>query len=544
MEEERYVRFHSEGQGRALIEIARQYPPRDAIREFVTNSLDGKVQNNTEDIIITVNPSERRLIISDNGNGIPYQELIEKPIKVGFSEKTGRVDMRGEKALGLLAFGSLGEVMHIISKPYKDETQDYGYLRWEIKENKGNMTYTYKQITPREVKDYFYGTFPNGTRVIIDKVNPHILEKILTISNLKNWLRMIYNPALRKGMINLRLGKINKMTQTPKAESLEEIDYKKQSSSKLIDKIIPIPIKNIEIPGNLEILLFVDPEAIYDKVAVYSKDVLVYESLAELPEFSRSLVWTSGKVSGYINDYFNKLILGRNGIDRNRNTFKAWFNAIKELEEKIRPIVEEKKKHGLKLKENNYINEVFDAFADVWKDLKKVERGEEYTRSSKGDSIPVIGVEPAIERGDKKGKHVPREPTGRPPGPGTFRFDQEGYNQEVVPKTGVPIGRPQPIEFELKEIHLRSKLEDLLGVSPTLFLNSAHEDYKSRAESKDNIPFKKYILDLLAKEAAFYDVKKAEKEGKLIGNKLEIIQSALQKEEHIKFQALRRLGIK
>src|SRR3990167_11175533 len=106
--EDRYVRFHDRGQGRALIELAKQYPPKDAIREFVTNSLDARVPDTVEDILVMVNPSQRRIVISDNGTGMRYEDLVALPTSIGYSKKAGDVDMRGEKALGLLAFGSLG----------------------------------------------------------------------------------------------------------------------------------------------------------------------------------------------------------------------------------------------------------------------------------------------------------------------------------------------------------------------------------------------------------------------------------------------------
>jgi len=109
--EEQYVRFHDRGQGRALIELAKQYPPRDAIREFVTNSLDARLDSTVEDIVVMINPNERRVVISDNGHGIPYDEINQLPLNIGYSKKAGNVDARGEKALGLLAFGSLGDAI-------------------------------------------------------------------------------------------------------------------------------------------------------------------------------------------------------------------------------------------------------------------------------------------------------------------------------------------------------------------------------------------------------------------------------------------------
>ncbi len=541
--EQGHVRFHEKGEGRALIELAKQYPPKDAIREFVTNSLDARIQNITEDILVIVNPYARRVIVSDNGIGMKYNELITLPTSVGYSKKAGNVDMRGEKALGLLAFGSLGNTMHIISKHHEEKNSSYGYIRWQINESKEGITFCHEQIDASDVEKSFYGNFPHGTRIIIDNTNPHIMDKILTIPYLKNWLRILYNPALRKGIVNISLGRLDKRSRDTRSESLEPINYERTSSSELIDGEVSAQIKS-EVYGNLEMLLFVDPEAIYDKVAVYSKDVLVYESIAELPEFSKSAVWTSGKVSGYINDHFNKLILGRVGIDRNRNAFKAWYNTLSELEERIKPVVDEKKKHGIRVKESNHIKVVYDTLTDVFKEFKRIiDIDNTYTRDSSGELILVEGAEPTKKRRTRKKEVEITEIFTERAGPGTFIDDPKGVPERVVPKRGILLGYPQPVEFEAKEAYLRSKLEELLG-SPKIFLNSAHEDYKSRVDAKDSDIFRRYLVELIAKEVAFYEVKKAQKENKLVGEKSEIVDVTLQREEMFKFLALKRLGIK
>ncbi|MAH03785.1 hypothetical protein CMI39_03300 [Candidatus Pacearchaeota archaeon] len=540
--EEKYVKFHKRGGDKALIELCRGVNPDKTIRELTTNCLDARVPNKTEDIVVLVNPYNKKVIISDNGIGIKYDKLTKLPTSVGYSGKSGDIDMRGEKAFGLLSFGSLGDVMHIITRDHEDKSSDYGYLRWEINESKEKIIYENKKLSSRDIGKNYYGIFPHGTRIIIDRIPNHIMD-ILTIPNLKNWLRTLYNPALRKGITNISLGRLDKRVNDMKTESLKEINYEKDSSSKLVDDIIPIKIKKEETLGELEVLLYIDPEAAYDKVAVYSKDVLVYESIAELPEFNKSPVFTSGKVSGYINDYFNKLILGRDGIDRHRNAFKSWNNTIKELEGKLRPIVEEKKKHGKKVKEDKYIKEVFDAMSDVWGDIKESEADEEYTRSKDGDLLPVKGTEPTKIRKIGPKKTRTELPTGRPPGPGSFKYDLNGHHEKVNRKKGLPKGYPQPVAFQASEMHLRSKSDDLLG-TPTPYINSIHEDYKLRVDLRDPTPFKRYITELMAKETAYSEIRKREKEKKLIGDKTEIVNAVLQKEELVKFRTLKRIGLK
>ncbi|HLD37325.1 MAG TPA: ATP-binding protein [Candidatus Nanoarchaeia archaeon] len=540
------VKFHAKGEGRALIQIARVYPPKDATREFVTNSLDARIPGTKGEIVLIVNPNERRLIVSDNGTGMSYEKLVSLPTSVGYSEKAGIIDARGEKGLGLLAFGSLGKVMHIITRDYKNSSAGYSYIRWEIDDDKEEVNYEPNKIGTGDMAA-FYGNFPHGTRVIIDRVNPHILDKILTVPNLKDWLRLFYNPALMREDVDIRVGRVEKRSKDIKAESLEAINYERGSSSKLINDTLPVNIKREEVPGKLERLLFINPEGVYDKVAVYSKDVLVYESLADLTEFSKSPVWTSGKVSGYVNDFFNKLVLGRDGIDRSRNAFKAWFDSIKELEEKIRPIVEESRKRGKSMQENRHINNIFKVITDVLKEIGREDISSEYVRSKTGILLPVDGIPPSTEHKGEEHKKEPAESKIekpiRPPGPGRFKEDEDGPRERVKPRQESPFNTPQPIEFEPHHMHLRSRSE-YLGTLPTIFINSAHEDYKSRTNLRDSSIFDRYIIDLIAKESTYCDISKAEKNKRLVGEKSEIVKNALEKAEIVKLLTLKRLGIK
>ena len=264
-----------------------------------------------------------------------------------------------------------------------------------------------------------------------------------------------------------------------------------------------------------------------------------------MPELNNSHVWTSGKVTGYINDHFNKLILGRDGIERNRNAFRAWYNTLLELEEKIRPQVEESKKSGRRIKENKALKEAFSAFQDVYKELER-EDSERFGRDKDGELKKVSGEAPSTEIEGKK--HGPRKdpkcPTERP-GPGNFVEDSEGYIERVVRKAGKGIifGDAQPIAFPLHEIHLRSKLVDIMG-RPTIFINNLTDDYKSRENEKDPTEIQRYNIDLWAKEGAFYKIKRYALEGKLVGDRVEIVSTALQEAEKIKYLTLRRLGIK
>src|SRR3989344_1424173 len=539
MTSEDMVQFHGQGQGYAIVELSRAYNEKNSIREFVTNSLDARVSGQIEDISVISAPPQRRLIISDNGRGMTENKLFSLPLSVGYSDKRERTDQRGERGMGILGFGSLGEVMHVISRAYDGPINaGYSYVRWEL--GKNGVKFRTDRLSASDVEQCFGGVFKHGTRVIVDQIGDHVMEKVLTTPALKKWLQKLYAPALRSGIVNMSVGRDDGRRRL--VSPVEAANYLIGSSAPFMDEVLRVPIKNEETPGGLEVVLFLNPDSIGDAVAVYSKDVLVYDSLTQLSELESNLVWNSGKVSGFINDRFNRLVLGRDAIDKNSRTYRAWFETIKEIEDKLRPIVAELSKKGSQRSSTIEIKKAYEAMQDAFKELRKLGLGGSLTRSGEGELVRVIGAQP-VESGGGGGRRGPKTPSGKHPGPGTFVEDESGFEERVVPRGPVPFGQPQPIDFQISDAHLRSKLEDQLG-TPIIYLNSAHSDYKNRQNASDKTSFLRYIVELVAKEAASYEIRNNERQGKLVGTTSDSVREALEKAEFLRFHTLNRLGIK
>src|SRR3989338_905679 len=114
------VRMPEEGQDWAIMEFSQMYSnrPIDALREYVTNAIDEIYDmNETGGLVrIILDPVQSRVMIHDNAVGMTAERLAQLPLAVGTSIKRGKIDKRGEKGLGLISFGSLGERMHIITR--------------------------------------------------------------------------------------------------------------------------------------------------------------------------------------------------------------------------------------------------------------------------------------------------------------------------------------------------------------------------------------------------------------------------------------------
>ncbi len=546
--EEGRVEFHQKGMDRVLAELAGAYEPRQAVREFITNSLDAKIKNRVEDITVVLAPQENRIVITDNGIGMDAEKLRSLSYNVGYGEKFGRPDMRGEKALGLLAFGSIGDAMHIISKPEGAGSRSpYNYLRWNL--DKG-ITFKFEEIGSDVVDNCFDGGFSHGTMTVIDHVNPHIMDKVLGVGVLADWFSQLYTPALVGGKVRISVGKRNKRNAPLKMKAVEPIKYRTDTSRQLMNSVMNVAIKNEEVPGELEVLLLVDPNANGSRVGVYSKDVLVYPSLTEVEEFKRNPVFGSGKVSGYVNDRFNKLVLGRDGIDRQRNAFKAWYAQLEKIAAEIGPVVEEHCRVARRCEQDESINEVYGALCKVWQEMGGLSEGCEVCRDKKGVLTNVSGVAPPKgDRGAHRGGGGGKGGDNKI-GPGSFITNPNGQAERVVNKNGKnrPFATPQPVPFPIHEAHMRSKLGESLG-NTVVYVNESHEDYESRVgcrgtKGEDHI-FTRYLIDIMANETANCAVREEERKGLLKGApSLDVANKVLKHAEAVKYKILTKLGIK
>ena len=511
----RVAEFHEKGRDRVMLELAKQYEPSKVIREYVTNSLDGREQGRLENIVVLVLPEQKRIVISDNGIGMTPEKLESLRHSIGYSDKAERVDMRGEKGLGILAFASAGTRLMAVSKSLGDLSPGYGYLELENKNDLKIMS-GFGEVKPGEVDNFFYGAFPHGTRVIIDGVNPHFLDKIYTPANIRKMLSVLYTPAIRKGDVSIlvgRKGKSGKMNY----DEVEPIDFR---GDLLLESVMNLEDKDKDgnpVKLKLEALLFFNPEGSTDKVKVYSKDVLVYDSLTELDEFLTNKFWGCGKLTGYINDQFSKLVLGRDGIDRQRRQFRTWLGSIINIEQEFSETVYDRLKKGPRQKEDGLVRKAWRSLEQVYRKLKPMYESPLLIRAGvTGEEKLVVGVPPKTGMPEEDKPKIPTRRTDKPNGVtgltgGTFEEVPEGTprarKERVAHKKNISMGFPVPSKFSDAEAHLRSKLEDKLG-APMIHINIGHDDYRERRSGKDD-DFIRYVIDLCSKEIAFAEAKQA-----------------------------------
>ncbi|MFH1307536.1 MAG: ATP-binding protein [archaeon] len=558
------VKFGEKGASRALLQIAKLYDAESVVREYLTNSYDAAIEGLLLNARVSVIPEQKRLIFSDNGCGMSLEKLTSLRSRIGESDKVEREDLRGNKGLGILSFASVGDMVHIVSREAGNPNQVYGYMQFI---NKSNIIKAFSEAEELDMDklDQLGGYFDFGTRIIIDLIDPYHFEKrkgrqsfgsgTFGQANLVNLLSRLYTPALRKQDISILVERKKDLLSGRKtnAKQVEPIEYKgdilleTELEFQDMDKKIGQD-KNLK----LECLLLFNPKADTSKVAVYSRNVLVNNSVTLIPGFEKNKFWGCGKLSGYVNDEFVDLKLARKDIDTQSREFRIWLGGIDQIEEQLGKTVadrisrEPKDKH----KQDERVKRVWDAITDTLKNLTPLYDTQLYVRAgNKGVLRRVRGVSPSIGTTDNKQKDkINDDPSkGKPRRKnkvkgkkgGLYEPDEGGEEKKVAPKTKTIIECPILSRFSEEESHLRSKFDTKLG-EPAIYISSIHEDYL-RSLKDENSQYR-YLLYHTSKELAHIEAANIP-EG-LVITKEEIAKNTLLRAEEIYFQAISALNIR
>ncbi len=330
----RKLKIHEIGQQRLLVEMATQYSnPLHALREYVTNAIDILSLSSHQGLVqVSLDSGNRNVIVSDNGYGMSIEKVESLPDNIGNSDKYNQPDQRGEKAVGLLAFGSMGHKVHLITRQKGDP--QYSYLRLELSGKEGNrkMDANIELISEIQVNDLFYGGFKHGTRVVVNTGND-IFSSDFKQRNVRDFLQTTYAPLLFREGIQFYLGNIGSL------ERLAAPDFEGEDLWE--DVQVFKGSKGDE--HKIDIYLVFDKDSAGENVGLFSKDVLVYKRVRELSEHLVALpFWNCDKVMGYINEPNLSLTLGREGVNRNSNAYRSLVNVLTQLNDVLWPVIEDK----------------------------------------------------------------------------------------------------------------------------------------------------------------------------------------------------------
>jgi hypothetical protein len=232
-----------------------------AIFELVKNSYDANAKKVR---IIFQNIKEEnatkgsRILVIDDGTGMSYDDLINKWLFVGYSDKrdfektldrenpdyrkkinTARV-FAGQKGIGRFSCDRLGSELLMLTK--KEEERGYHKLQlnWkkfeeDAKKEFHTIKVDYEKIDENKINDYnIPDIFNKGTILIISSLNDNWDDKKLL--NLKQYLQRLINPS--------EIGKTPEIEIFLEAEEFVEDDTKSIEEAKKKDKELDIKVIN------------------------------------------------------------------------------------------------------------------------------------------------------------------------------------------------------------------------------------------------------------------------------------------------------------
>lgn len=236
--------------------------PNLAILEFVKNSYDAGATRVL--IEFTLNETPTELLIADNGIGMSLSDFERNWMHPGFSEKSpdappvrpsqsvtllrsearklqGERIPSGEKGLGRLAAGRLGDVMDVYSRTRQDDQWLHVRFDWSHFEDMSkNMNEI--EIFPDFVDDAPLGSFETGTAVVISGLQQSWSGKVrgrpaagrsrTILGRLRQDLQFFVRPLATGEIEGFEIELNSDASSTPddlgkiKADGLVEFDYR------------------------------------------------------------------------------------------------------------------------------------------------------------------------------------------------------------------------------------------------------------------------------------------------------------------------------
>ena len=462
-----------------------------AWKEYFTNGLDAceRAKNSGIDdgyLEVLVDPSQRRIIVTDAGIGMNIDRLHELKTKVLESDKIERVDERGEKGIGLLsvAYFDEGASVDIFSRMNGDKT--FGHIRY-ARTREGMIPYRNKnKLTEAEMNQHHLGSFKHGTRVILNVPTAAMFKDNFQLADLRRFLKETYTPVLIDDRLPVYVGELGaehellaQPTFRGETLALRQYSYKAKCNVEINEST-----ERVELDFPVRFNLVLDPEKQKGKVGVYVRGVNVNTNLIDIHPSLRLLpLWQCEQIHGYV-DSLNtklKLTMGREGFSTGTNAFKGLIDLLHEVNNEWWPVVEEKLGTARKSRINKDLEESLDRMRDVYqqagKPINSIARGVG-TRGPRG---------PANEDEDKDRK--------RKYG---FTIIEEEFNMEGT-------------EIE------RAAFGEALG-RPVIRLNKLHPNFERYVTNGTPEERGSYYDDIQLSLVPVWEAADAEKKGRKLGD--------------------------
>lgn len=214
-----------------------------AVFELVKNAYDAYANNVRIIFKDTKNDSNAKFIIIDDGQGMSKEDIINKWLFVGFSDKKnfdselaaaggkiskGKRYLAGAKGIGRFSCDRLGTTLEMYTKKLGESNIHHLKVNWnkfEEDQNKEfqNIDANYEETKKIEIPDVHVDDFKSGTILYISQLNTRWDE--IKLLKLKRFLQRLLNPYAPDATSDFRIYVY--------AEEYKEIDKSKGENEKI-----------------------------------------------------------------------------------------------------------------------------------------------------------------------------------------------------------------------------------------------------------------------------------------------------------------------
>jgi hypothetical protein len=467
--------------GAALRLLSEVYSDaRRALSEFISNSADAFVLGERQGIRrnwcceLYLGPKDIKVL--DNGPGITRERLLELPSHVTLSAKSGDLQQKGHKAIGLLAYGSFCKEMRIVSRAEgEQETFEAHWTSESLTKPDEHPVGVDLAVSERRLKT-------PGTAVILSGVFDDRLHQ-LKAQKLVDFLKAEFSPDLRAKRYDLLVfeGKAKYQVLPGRYSG------------------IPFPKLSLQTRKNekIEIELYLTQKPLMQRVALFVRGKQILTNLGELPEFADG-PWKSGRIAGEVRSDFLRPTTGRTAIEHGEE-WKRFVDALKSIEGEVQSELDKIAEEQRAREATRLFKEINQALASVLPSLRWDELPKSAVGSGDADLFPsgVGGVGPSGGKG-KAGTNGPGAP---PISPRRSRLIDPSRPKKAGGSAATGFNYREA-EFEADQQSLRSRY---IAVQSLIEVNSSHSDYVS--ERDDDRRFKDYLMLLVVKEIALLNFK-------------------------------------
>jgi hypothetical protein len=526
------VSFQIKDIGYAISQIGGAYERADsAFKESLNNSIDARL-NDGVSIVLIANKEQKNLIQTDNGIGMTLDQLKAIPQSIGSSQKRFQEGKIGRRQFGFLAFLSFARGCRIISRKIGQGDEGYNFLHLQREEIEGQKpTASYDVLNAKQIKDLGLVPIEHGTYVLIDGIEKEdLFDNYFSPPKLARLFGELYSPLIREGDVSITVKGTGYRNRKP--IQVHPPEYK---GEKVLDEIIEVEYtgkdektgEKVGKIGNMDILLYIDPEASAGKVGHYNNGLRIMSSLTSLEEFNHA-PWNTGKLVGEINEDFLPLNISNTAPLPNSKRLEIFQDALRRYETNLNSRIKRLVVSRQKSKEEEFAEQLLRHFDKAYKDfydaISSLSRG--FGRSDKQKQPKGI-VNGIIDKGGGKGRRKigreQRRDTGKKDfGKGIKKTLSGNYSVSFEP-------------FDIEENHKMSRLDEHMGV---IAINTSHSEFENLESEKDK---RIYSSSLIATRIAQGELTKVR--GKEVLDEETGIEWMVNLREHLYQHALRSLNL-